>query len=267
MSLPPILVHVFDKPLPYVPTLALQHRIHAIQLARRREAISHPDVLLLLQHRPTYTGGRRQKQEDLTLEEKRLKGLGAEWVTTERGGETTFHGPGQIVGYPLLDLGRMNMSIRTYICRLQVLMQEHVRRRYEIRHHPSDHTGLFVSNDRKLGSIGVQVRHRLTTHGFAFNVTNEPLSWFNQVVACGLADVRATGIQEQLALSAAHLAGRDQITAAGEMPSLVELFKEVMNREAVALGENNDSEIFGLVDELEKQAVAAGNWPLIPKIS
>jgi lipoate-protein ligase B len=107
--LPPILYHRFAVPLPYTPTLALQHKLHQYQLSRRRESQNHPDLLLLLEHRPVYTGGRRQKSEELEEERKRLEGLGADWVATDRGGQTTYHGPGQITGYPLLDLGRMGV--------------------------------------------------------------------------------------------------------------------------------------------------------------
>lgn len=109
--LPPILYHVFRTPLPYRPALALQQTIQDIQKARRKLGQDYPDVLLVLEHRPTYTGGRRQLTQDLSNEEKRLKNLGAEWIPTLRGGETTYHGPGQIVGYPLLDLSRTKVSI------------------------------------------------------------------------------------------------------------------------------------------------------------
>jgi lipoyl(octanoyl) transferase 2 len=106
----PILCHVFNKPLPYKATLDLQQGLHALQLTRRRNDGGHPDILLILQHRPVFTAGRRQvNTPDLLKEEKRLQLLGADWQYTQRGGETTYHGPGQIVGYPLLDLGRMNV--------------------------------------------------------------------------------------------------------------------------------------------------------------
>lgn len=108
-SLPPILYRRFACPLPYAQTLALQHKLHEYQLSRRRASQDHPDLLLLLEHRPVYTGGRRQKTEELEEERKRLEGLGADWVATDRGGQTTYHGPGQITGYPLLDLGRMGV--------------------------------------------------------------------------------------------------------------------------------------------------------------
>jgi lipoyl(octanoyl) transferase 2 len=121
----PILYHYLPTPVPYKPALELQERLHQLQLAtRRRQSHSplneegnktHPDILLLLQHRPVYTGGRRQQQwtDELELEQKRLQHLGADWVPTARGGETTFHGPGQIVAYPLFDLGRM--SVRRHV--------------------------------------------------------------------------------------------------------------------------------------------------------
>ena len=111
MSLSPILTHFFPRPLPYLRTLAAQNKIHAIQLEQRRtDPVNTPDVMLLLEHRPVYTAGRRQKVEDLLLERSRLEGIGADWVQTDRGGQTTYHGPGQLTVYPLLDLGRMKVS-------------------------------------------------------------------------------------------------------------------------------------------------------------
>lgn len=106
-----ILFHHLRTPVPYKPALALQQRIHELQLTRRREGKHHPDVLLLLQHRPVYTGGRRQHVDELGAEQARLQRLGADWIPTARGGETTYHGPGQIVAYPLFDLGRMSVSV------------------------------------------------------------------------------------------------------------------------------------------------------------
>lgn len=110
VSVRPVLFHISPHPLRYAPTLALQNQIHAIQLAQRRSMGNHPDILLILQHRPVYTAGRRQADvNDSQKEETRLKHLGADWISTSRGGQTTYHGPGQLVGYPLLDLGRMGV--------------------------------------------------------------------------------------------------------------------------------------------------------------
>src|ERR1700691_3343814 len=105
MSLPPILYHHFKLPLPYVPTLALQEKLHELQLAQRRTN-SHKDIILLLQHRPVYTAGRRQSELEVRDERIRLTKIGADFITTTRGGQLTYHGPGQLVGYPLLDLSR-----------------------------------------------------------------------------------------------------------------------------------------------------------------
>lgn len=120
MSLRPILFHIFKKPLPYIPTLALQEQIHALQASSRAnkpevtenslKSSTHEDVLLLLEHRPVYTAGRRQDAEELATERDAVVRSGADWVSTQRGGETTYHGPGQIVGYNLFDLTRMGVS-------------------------------------------------------------------------------------------------------------------------------------------------------------
>jgi lipoate-protein ligase B len=112
MSLGPILTHWFPRPVPYLPALVAQNRIHAIQLDQRQvDEERTPDVMLLLEHRPVYTAGRRQKLQDLERERSRLRGIGADWVQTDRGGQTTFHGPGQITVYPLLDLGRVKAGL------------------------------------------------------------------------------------------------------------------------------------------------------------
>ncbi|KAG9045235.1 hypothetical protein FS837_006773 [Tulasnella sp. UAMH 9824] len=266
MSLPPILYKVFKTPLPYKQTLALQHQIHQLQLSRRKSGADYPDVLLLLQHRPTYTGGRRQNAQDLSAEESRLTGIGADWVPTDRGGETTFHGPGQIVGYPLLDLGRMKMPVRTYVCRLEKLMQRQVAE-HGLKHVQSEHTGLFMSPTRKLGSIGVQVRHRLTTHGFAFNVTEEPLPWFNQVVACGLVDVKATSISWAVSELVPSRSGAESgITVSGEMDRTLRIFAELMERDMQKVEDGQDDELLSAVTELEDVAAKAGDWPPQPLV-
>ncbi|KAG9017805.1 hypothetical protein FRB95_011294 [Tulasnella sp. JGI-2019a] len=258
MALPPILYHVFKTPLPYRPTLALQTRIQDIQRSRRKEGLEYPDILLLLEHRPTYTGGRRQNAQDLSAEENRLKGLGAEWVPTYRGGETTFHGPGQVVGYPLLDLSRTKTHIATYIVSLEKLLQNHLAA-HGLKHYESNNTGLFISPTEKLGSIGVHVRQRLTMHGFAFNVTDEPLSWFNQVVACGLADVKATSLTKCLDTTKSK-----SLTMEGEMNRIPSEIGEVLERSTERLIASVDPEIMQLIVEMEDAAEASGPWPIAP---
>lgn len=127
---------------------------------------------------------------------------------------------------------------------------KHYASHHGIKSVPSEHTGLFLSPTQKLGSIGVQVRHRLTTHGLAMNITQEPLAWFDQVVACGLDDVKAVSVSG----ATGKLVGVD------EEVGLVarELGKE-FGRETVPL-EQEDEEIYEVVREVERVAEAAGPW-------
>jgi len=259
MSLPPVLYHYFKVPLPYVRTLALQEQLHTLQLAHRRASQSHKDILLLLQHRPVYTTGRRQlsASPEVLAEEARLTRVGADFVTTQRGGQITYHGPGQIVGYPLLDLGRANppMGIRDYICRMQKMLKAHLLEVHGIESIPSDNTGVFVDEFTKIASIGVQVRHRLTTHGFAINITSEPESWFEQVVACGLVGVKAGCIAD-----ATKKAERATVDVDGQIEALVERFGRMYERDVVQLDPKAEGEIGTLIMAIEDEARNAGSW-------
>ncbi|KDQ17464.1 hypothetical protein BOTBODRAFT_53073 [Botryobasidium botryosum FD-172 SS1] len=252
----PILYHVSTLPLRYQPTLLLQNQIHALQLARRRVSADYPDVLLLLQHRPVFTAGRRQN--DTLAEEERLRKLGADWVSTSRGGQTTYHGPGQIVGYPMFDIGRMGLSPRTYVCYLEKMLQKLALDEHGLAHYPSEHTGLFLGPTLKVGSIGVQIRHRLTTHGFAVNITCEPTGWFDQVVACGLADVKAESISGAV--------GKDT-SVEEEMPKVVDVFGKIFKREMRELSGEGEDEIMALIAGVEEDARRQGEWLRGPSIA
>jgi len=224
----------------------LQEAIHALQLQQRRSSASHQDILLLLQHKPVYTGGRRQTESETSPERARLTALGADFVLAQRGGELTYHGPGQIVGYPLLDLGRTSPAIgtRDYICRLQRILSLHLREAHGLTPTTTEHMGVFLSAREKVASIGVQVRHQLTTHGFAMNITHEPRAWFDQIVACGLADVKAASIE--------GATGRN-VQVGTEVPGIVERFGRVMERQMVPL-DVGSGELAELVYALEKES-------------
>ena len=264
MSLPPILYHYFATPLPYSRTLALQERLFALQLAQRRLG-THKDILLLLQHRPVYTAGRRQHAADpeIVQEETRLTRIGADFVTTKRGGQITYHGPGQVVGYPLLDLGRTAppLGIRDYICKMQTALKNHLRDAHGIESVPSDNTGVFLDPHTKIASIGVQVRHRLTTHGFAMNITSEPRSWFDQVVACGLADVKAGSIAD-----VSKRVPREEVTVEGEIEGLVSAFSRELGRDIQKMDVDLEGEVGDAIRELESAATAAGPWLHRPQV-
>lgn len=254
----PALYHYFRTPLPYAQTLALQERIHQLQLLHRKTS-SHKDVLLLLQHRPVYTTGRRQSEESVRDERVRLTNIGADFITTPRGGELTFHGPGQIVGYPLIDLSRTSppVPVRDYVCRLQKALQLHLLEAHGIKHAPSDHTGVFLDAHTKIASIGVQVRHRLTTHGFAINITREPIPWFDQVVACGLADVKAGSVET---------AKSKEINIHEEIPGLLSTFGRLLEREFLPINLAQEGEIGEAIVAAEQAALKAGDWAKAPQL-
>ena len=172
--------------IPYLEAVGVQERIRAARQAERL-----PDVLLLLQHPPVYSKGRRTDAADLPLGEEWYRARGIEIAETDRGGAVTYHAPGQVVGYPIMRIGKVHDYIHTMeVALIAALADEGVEA--EARR---GLTGMWVGG-RKIGSIGVHVSRRVTTHGFAINVDNdlEPFEW---VVACGLDGVRMTSIARE----------------------------------------------------------------------
>ena len=176
--------------IPYSDGVAVQETIRA-----RRQARELPDTLLLLEHPPTYTLGRRSGADDLPLGEDFYRAKGIDVVDTDRGGKLTYHGPGQLVGYPIMridDVGRYLRTIEAAI--VAALAEQRIQARS--RHDEGiDYTGVWVG-ERKIASIGVHVSRGVTTHGFAVNVDND-LGPFSSVVACGLPDVQMTSLADE----------------------------------------------------------------------
>jgi lipoyl(octanoyl) transferase len=171
----------------YRQALALQESIRAA-----RQADELPDVLLLLEHWPVYTRGRRSAAGELPMGEDWYRMQGIEIVETDRGGKVTYHGPGQLVGYPIVRVDDVVAYVRTLeLALVAALADEGVRSLARPQDGP-DYTGVWVG-ERKIASIGVHVARGVTTHGFAVNVENDmrPFSW---IVACGLADVQMTSL-------------------------------------------------------------------------
>jgi lipoyl(octanoyl) transferase len=171
----------------YSDALALQERTRA---ARQQDEV--PDVMLLLEHWPVYTRGRRSAPGELPMGEEWYRMQGIEIVQTDRGGKVTYHGPGQLVGYPIVRVDDVVAYVRTLEQALvAALDEEGVSARARSQDGP-DYTGVWVE-DGKIASIGVHVARGVTTHGFALNVENDlqPFSW---IVPCGLADVRMTSL-------------------------------------------------------------------------
>src|SRR5215210_7034508 len=162
--------------------------------ARLRERVRSgelPDLLLQLEHPPVYTLGRRSERGDLPMGEAWYRSQGIDVVHTDRGGKLTYHGPGQLVGYPIMRIDDVMAYLRTMEDSIVAALAEE-----GIAAGPREGlTGVWVE-DRKIGSIGVHVSRGVTTHGFAINVDND-LQPFEWVVPCGLDGVRMTSVTRE----------------------------------------------------------------------
>jgi lipoyl(octanoyl) transferase len=169
--------------VPYTEAVELQTR-----LRERRQAGQIPDSLLLLEHPPTYTKGRRSERADLPMGEEWYWSQGIEVHETSRGGRVTYHGPGQLVGYPIMGVTDVVAFLRTMEAGIiRALADEAVEA--EVR---EGLTGVWVG-DRKIGSIGLHVSRGVTMHGFAVNVDCD-LQPFEWIVPCGIEGVRMTSL-------------------------------------------------------------------------
>jgi lipoyl(octanoyl) transferase len=172
----------------FASALSLQEEL----IAKKREAPSIVDQLLLLEHEPVYTIGRTPDRSSL---------LGSAHLphplfSINRGGQATYHGPGQLMGYPIIDLRRCGQDLHKYLRWLEQLLID-VLAYYDIAAQRRESlTGVWIQN-RKIASIGVGVRHWITMHGFALNVCGD-LSPFNHIVPCGLQNVAITSMEKEI---------------------------------------------------------------------
>jgi lipoyl(octanoyl) transferase len=199
--------------VPYSDGLAVQETLRT-----RRQAGEIPDTLLLLEHPPVYTRGRRSAPEELPFGEDFYRRKGIEVIDTKRGGRITYHGPGQLVGYPIMAVTDVVAFVRTMESAIVAALAEIG---VEARGRPEDgpdYTGVWVE-DRKIASIGVHVARGVSAHGFAVNVDNdlEPFSW---VVACGLPDVQMTSLAEELGQADAPTLDRFSALMAGSFSAV-----------------------------------------------
>jgi lipoyl(octanoyl) transferase len=177
--------------VPYSDGVAVQETLRS-----SRQAEEVPDTLLLLEHPPTYTRGRRSGAEDLPFDDRHYRNKGIDVFDTDRGGQVTYHGPGQLVGYPIMRIDDVHRYLRTMEDAIIAALADagvHARTRHD---EGIAYTGVWVE-DRKIASIGVHVSRGVTTHGFAVNVEND-LDPFSRVVACGLPDVTMTSLAREL---------------------------------------------------------------------
>jgi lipoyl(octanoyl) transferase len=211
----------------YEDSVVLQERF---VVARKAGAI--PDVLLLCEHPPVITFGRNAKRENLLAGENILCQKNVELHDTNRGGDITFHGPGQIVGYPILDLGAIRRDVHWYVRTLEEVMIRasadfgltafRVPGRTGIWVHPPAADGeASTIPEEKLAAIGVHISRWVTSHGFAYNVSTD-LRYFDLIIPCGIAERKATSLEKLLERS---------VATADAKPSLIRHFAELFSLE------------------------------------
>ncbi len=170
------------------------------QLVEARKAQVIPDVLLLCEHRHVITMGRNGKNQHLLANEYLLKQMDVEYFATNRGGDVTYHGPGQIIGYPIIDLSQYRRDIRWYVDRLEEVMIRTSADFGVSTKRVEDQHGIWVetvSGEEKLGALGVHLSRWVTSHGFAYNVSTD-LRYFDLIVPCGIAGKRTTSLERIL---------------------------------------------------------------------
>jgi lipoate-protein ligase B len=173
--------------VPYGEALELQRR------AADAVGAGGDETLILLGHPPTYTLGVRGRESNLLLPLEAFAARGAEVVRTDRGGDVTFHGPGQIVGYPIINLRARGTGPATYVRSLEQVLIEAVATFGIDAARESGRPGVWT-HGAKIAALGVRVSGGVTTHGFALNV-NTDLSWFDSIIPCGITDASVTSMQ------------------------------------------------------------------------
>lgn len=175
----------------------------ALVLQRREaEAVKAggPETLLLLEHDPVFTLGRNASRDDVLFTPEHCRQLGIGVVESDRGGKVTYHGPGQLVVYPILNLHPDRRDVKRYVTDLEEVLLRTLAR-FGIRAERSTLkervSSLWVSND-KIAAIGVHISRWVTTHGFALNVTEEPIANFAGIVPCGIVDGGVTTMERLL---------------------------------------------------------------------
>lgn len=213
--------------MPYRDCWEYQQRLFDVLTARRGDASDEAGWLLTVEHPPVYTLGKSGKAQNLLVGEEFLRAKGAEYYHIDRGGDITFHGPGQAVCYPILDLARLGIGLREYIFRLEESVIEVVGR-YGIRGaRIAGASGVWIGEGatpdgegrpRKICAIGVRSSRYVTMHGFALNVTTD-LEWFSRINPCGFTDRGVTSIAAET----------------GSQPSMQEVKQLVIRELATAL--------------------------------
>ncbi len=173
---------------PYSPVLKLQEAL----LVRRKKG-EVPDILLLVEHEPVYTLGRNAVADNITASAEELVRMGIEVVRTSRGGEVTYHGPGQLVGYPIIHLGNTGMGVVDYVDRLEETIIRILADFGLKGTRDSLNRGVWIGSD-KIAAIGVRITGHVTMHGFALNVSTD-LTHYRGIIPCGITNRGVTSLR------------------------------------------------------------------------
>ena len=192
--------------IPYREAWELQRR-----LAEQRRAGEVPDTLLLLQHPHTYTIGRSGSRDHVFLSEVQLAARGITCLEVDRGGDVTYHGPGQLVGYPIVDLG-LKPDVGAYLRGLEGCLIDVLAGFGISAARLPGFTGVWIEGQRKIAAIGVKVASGITTHGFALNVSTD-LSLFAHILPCGIRDKGVTSMASELGRAPDMTAVEDAVAA------------------------------------------------------
>lgn len=217
----------------YAEALSFQREVAAARIDKRVPQ----DVLILVEHPPVITLGRSTKAGNLLASSEALAARGVELFEVERGGDVTFHGPGQLVGYPIVDLTGHKQDLHWYLRQVEEVMIRGVAPFGVAAERNPGRTGVWTRG-RKLASIGVHARQWVTWHGFALNVTTD-LSYFDLMVPCGIADVVMTSVEREM-LEAADRGSTTCLTTSPSLGddlrgSVVRAFGGVFSREPVPM--------------------------------
>lgn len=230
----------------YAEALAFQRAVAEARIAKRIDR----DVLILVEHPPVITLGRTTKDGNLRASKELLAARGVELYEVERGGDVTFHGPGQLVGYPIVDLTEHKRDLHWYLRQVEEVIIRAVAPLGVTAMRNAGKTGVWTAGrgagsagasraGRKLASIGVHARQWVTWHGFALNVTTE-LSYFDLMVPCGIADVVMTSVERELLEGAVGVCFAPSPTLGEEVRrGVVQAFSAVFARAAVGVSETD----------------------------
>lgn len=181
----------------------IQKRLFEELLRQKREGAPEEQYLLFVEHPHVYTLGKSGHESNLLVNEQFLKQIGATYFHTDRGGDVTYHGLGQLVGYPILDLEHIGVSLRDYIWSIEESIIRTVAEYGIMADRLEGATGVWLDphspRARKICAIGVKASHFVTMHGFALNVTTD-LSYFSHINPCGFTDKGVTSIEKETGL-------------------------------------------------------------------